>query len=147
NYYFHSEWLNTIWLNYTLAVTFIEGKVDSSGLPNVNGLRDWVLIIATYILCPPHHSFPHLFCERLCLQPTFNSAFWMLKVGMYRDNTSKTLTPQDGNSLAVLFNVALNDTWKELINEGLEKNWVELGPVPPESPDTISPFIGEFEVT
>ncbi|KAJ4476027.1 hypothetical protein C8J55DRAFT_432014, partial [Lentinula edodes] len=81
------------------------------------------------------------------LQPTFNSAFWMLKVGMYRDNTSKTLTPQDGNSLAVLFNVALNDTWKELINEGLEKNWVELGPVPPESPDTISPFIGEFEVT
>lgn len=71
----------------------------------------------------------------------------MPEVGMYRDNTSTTLTPQDANSLAVLFNVTLNDTQKELISEGLERNWVELGPVPPELPDTISPFISGFEVS
>jgi hypothetical protein len=35
------DWLETVWANYTKAVAFLEGKVDSSGLMNVTGLRDW----------------------------------------------------------------------------------------------------------
>lgn len=44
NYYTYSgdlDWLQTIWTNYTKAVAFLEGKVDSSGLMNITGLRDW----------------------------------------------------------------------------------------------------------
>ena len=45
NYYLFSEdteWLQTIWTNYTKAVAFVEGKVNPSlGLMNVTGLRDW----------------------------------------------------------------------------------------------------------
>ena len=44
NYYLYSgdlDWLQTIWTNYTKAVAFVEGKVDSSGLMNITGLRDW----------------------------------------------------------------------------------------------------------
>ena len=44
NYFLYSgdiEWLQTVWVNYTKAVAFLEGKVDSSGLMNVTGLRDW----------------------------------------------------------------------------------------------------------
>lgn len=44
NYYLFSgddEWLSTIWANYTLAMAFMEAKVDNSGLLNVTGLRDW----------------------------------------------------------------------------------------------------------
>ena len=44
NYYLYTgdiEWLQNLWANYTKAVAFLEGKVDSSGLMNVTGLRDW----------------------------------------------------------------------------------------------------------
>jgi hypothetical protein len=44
NYYLYSgdiTWLGEIWANYTRAVKFLVGKVDSSGLMNVTGLRDW----------------------------------------------------------------------------------------------------------
>lgn len=44
NYYMYSgdiEWLETVWANYTKAVAFLEGKVDSTGLMDVTGLRDW----------------------------------------------------------------------------------------------------------
>lgn len=44
NYYLYTgntEWLQDLWANYTKAVAFLEGKVDSSGLMDVTGLRDW----------------------------------------------------------------------------------------------------------
>lgn len=44
NYYLFSgddEWLSTIWPNFTLAMSYIEGRVDSSGLADIIGLRDW----------------------------------------------------------------------------------------------------------
>lgn len=44
NYYLYSgdsAWLTNIWTNYTKAVQFLEAKVDSSGLLNVTGTRDW----------------------------------------------------------------------------------------------------------
>ena len=44
NYYLFSgdtAWLQNVWSNYTKAVAFLEGKVDSTGLMNVTGLRDW----------------------------------------------------------------------------------------------------------
>jgi hypothetical protein len=30
-----------MWHNYTFAVSYLESKVDDSGLMNVTGLRDW----------------------------------------------------------------------------------------------------------
>ena len=44
NYFLFSgdtEWLQDVWANYTKAVGYVLGKVDSSGLMNVTGLRDW----------------------------------------------------------------------------------------------------------
>ena len=35
------DWLGGVWANYTKAVGYVLGKVDSSGLMNVTGLRDW----------------------------------------------------------------------------------------------------------
>lgn len=43
NYYLYSgdvEWLWNVWSNYTIAVAFLEGKVDSSGLMNVTVIGD-----------------------------------------------------------------------------------------------------------
>lgn len=80
------------------------------------------------------------------LKARFNAAFWDAKQGMYVDNTTTTLAPQDANSLAVLYNITDSTDKKVAISKGLRKNWNALGPVAPELPDTISPFISGFEV-
>lgn len=80
------------------------------------------------------------------LKGRYNEAFWDDSAGLYSDNLTTTLHPQDANSLAVVFNLTDSEDQKQRISEGLQKNWDSLGPIPPELPDTISPFITGFEV-
>ncbi|THG99300.1 hypothetical protein EW145_g7294 [Phellinidium pouzarii] len=169
NYYMFTgdiDWLQTIWANYTKAVQFLENKVTSSGLMNVTGLRDWarlgggginaegnallykVLIgsadLANYV---NDTSLASAWTTNATgIKEKYNEVFWVDSLGMYRDNDTTTLCPQDANSFAVLFNLTLNDTQANSISAGLEKNWNDLGPVAPELPDTISPFISGFEL-
>ena len=80
------------------------------------------------------------------VKKSFNDVFWFPEVGMYRDNDSTTLCPQDGNSLAVVFNLTQSANQSSFISDGLLRNWNDIGPVSPELPDTITPFISGFEV-
>ena len=80
------------------------------------------------------------------LKTTFNDAFWLADEGMYRDNLTSTLTPQDANSLAVLFNLTETAEQVASVSNGLTKNWGVYGSTAPELPDTVAPFIGGFEV-
>ena len=66
---------------------------------------------------------------------------------MYRDNDTTTLCPQDANSMAILYNLTTSPEQASSVSKGLTKNWNNLGPVAPELPDTISPFIGSLEVS
>lgn len=81
------------------------------------------------------------------LKTVFNNTFWSEELGMYTDNATTTLTPQDANSLAVLFNLTMSTEQATSVSEGLTKNWNEFGALAPEVPDTIAPFIGGFEVS
>ena len=81
------------------------------------------------------------------LKMTFNDAFWSDSEGMYKDNLTSSLFPQDANSLAVLFNLTESAEHASRISEGLARYWSEFGSVAPELPDTIAPFIGGFEVS
>ncbi len=65
---------------------------------------------------------------------------------MFRDNENTSLHPQDGNSLAVLYNVTANASQNAAVSEGLTSFWTPIGPVSPELSDTIIPFVGGFEV-
>ncbi|KAG6889445.1 hypothetical protein C0992_005165 [Termitomyces sp. T32_za158] len=80
------------------------------------------------------------------LKSAFNTAFWADDLGMYTDNQTTTLCPQDANAFAVLFNLTTSPAQASRISTGLRTNWNTLGPVPPELPDTISPFISGFEL-
>ena len=80
------------------------------------------------------------------LKVNVNQHLWDEEGGMYRDNTTSTLLPQDGNSLALLFNLTTSQAQKGLISAGLQKNWGELGGVGPELPDIVAPFVSGFEV-
>lgn len=79
------------------------------------------------------------------LKSKFNEVFWVESLGMYRDNDTTTLCPQDANSFAVVFNLT-DAAQARSISAGLLKNWNDLGPIAPELPDTITPFISGFEV-
>ncbi|KAK7455854.1 hypothetical protein VKT23_010891 [Stygiomarasmius scandens] len=169
NYYLYSGdigWIEEIWGNYTKAVAFLEGKVGSVGLMNVTGLRDWArqgggginaegnaILYKTLTTASDlanalnKTSLASSYARNaIALKARFNEVFWMEDVGMYRDNSSTTLTPQDANSLAVLFNVTNTMEQKKRVSDGLMANWNDLGPLPPELPDTISPFISGFEL-
>ncbi|THU84315.1 Six-hairpin glycosidase, partial [Dendrothele bispora CBS 962.96] len=169
NYYLYSgdiEWIEEIWGNYTKAVAFLEGKVGSVGLMNVTGLRDWArqgggginaegnailyktLLTATDLANAMNETSLASAWTRNAtnLKSRFNDVFWMEDVGMYRDNSSTTLAPQDANSFAILFNVTETMEQKQRVSDGLMNSWNDLGPLPPELPDTISPFISGFEL-
>ncbi|EIW56811.1 Six-hairpin glycosidase [Trametes versicolor FP-101664 SS1] len=169
NYYLYSgdvDWLQTAWANYTKAVAFLEGKVDSSGLMNVTGLRDWARLgggghnsegnaLLFQVLVTAADLASHVNATSLssawsanatALKQRFNEVFWLPSAGLYRDNDTTTLCPQDANSMAVLFNLTATPEQVASVSEGLTKNWNELGPVAPELPDTISPFISGLEL-
>ena len=80
------------------------------------------------------------------LKSAFNAAFWVPELGLYRDNLTTTLCPQDGNSMAIMFNLTQTREQAKRVSEGLRKNWNELGPIATELPDNISPFISGLEV-
>ncbi|KAG6827253.1 hypothetical protein H0H92_012614 [Tricholoma furcatifolium] len=170
NYFLYSgdtEWLQTIWTNYTKAVAFLEGKVDDeAGLIDITGLRDWarlggggynvegnaifykVLTTATDLATVMNDTdlASAWAVNATGLKQAFNDAFWLESAGQYRDNSSTTLCPEDGNSFAVLFNLTQSQEQMDIVSEGLQGNWNNLGPVAPELPDTISPFIAGFEL-
>ncbi|KAF8209055.1 glycoside hydrolase family 78 protein [Mycena galopus ATCC 62051] len=170
NYYLYSgdlDWLENIWANYTLAVSYLEARVNSSvGLFDVTGLRDWgrlgqggfnmeanailYRVLMTSASLASAMTLPDLADawtqNATALKQNFNDAFWVEEVGMYRDNVTTTLTPQDGNSFAILFNLTTSPAQAATVSAGLELNWNELGAIAPELPDTISPFIGGFEL-
>ena len=80
------------------------------------------------------------------LKAKFNEVFWLPSAGMYRDNSTTEMCPQDANVMAILFNITESQDQGDSITKGLTKNWNELGAVAPELPDTIAPFVGSLEV-
>ncbi|KAJ7466205.1 Six-hairpin glycosidase [Mycena galericulata] len=170
NYYLYSgdiAWLENIWANYTKAVAFLEAKVSPTvGLIDITGLRDWarqggggfnvegnaifyrvLMTSASLATAMNLTSLADAWTQNAtALKGNFNDTFWVPELGMYRDNVTTTLCPQDGNSFAVLFNLTTSPAQAASVSAGLEKNWNNLGPVAPELPDTISPFISGFEL-
>ncbi|XP_006455643.1 hypothetical protein AGABI2DRAFT_210102 [Agaricus bisporus var. bisporus H97] len=160
------EWVQSVWSNFTRAVTFLEQKVDETGLIDITGLRDWarlgggghnsegnalfyeVLVTASDLAAQLDEiqQANRWSSKAISLKQRFNDAFWDEDAGQYKDNLTTTLHPQDANSLAVVFNLTDSQEKNRRISEGLQTNWNDLGPVPPELPDTISPFISGFEL-
>ncbi|KAG6877286.1 hypothetical protein C0993_008843 [Termitomyces sp. T159_Od127] len=172
NYFLFSgdtPWLESVWANYTRAVSFLENKVDpSTGLIDITGLRDWARLggggfnaegnaiyykvlttastLATSLPSPSPSLAAHWASAASTLKRAFNTAFWAPDVGMYTDNQTTSLCPQDANSFAVLFNLTTSPAQAARVSAGLSGNWNELGAVAPELPGTISPFISGFEL-
>ncbi|KZP23277.1 glycoside hydrolase family 78 protein, partial [Athelia psychrophila] len=170
NYYMYSgdlDFVQTVWTNYTRAVAFLESQADSTGMLNVTTYtKDWGRVgggghnsatnaLAYKVLVDSADLASKLGNTTLAaayaanassLKTAYNTLLWDATAGMYRDNDTTSLHPEDGNSLAVLYNLTQSVEQNQNISEGLTAFWTDIGPVTPELADTISPFVGGFEL-
>ena len=101
-------------MRWALTHCAMQSKVDSSGLVNITGLRDWarkgggghnaegnalyykaLVNSATLATWLNKTDQAEAWAENATIfKQTYNDAFWLEDAGMYRDNSSTTLTPQ-----------------------------------------------------
>jgi len=169
------NWLQNLWSNHTLAVSYIINKTvpasqEYAGLLNVTGTRDWARAgqgglnseanviyykllnvaseLAGYLNDTAHVSSYNALAGDL--EEVFNNVYWDDSVGLYKDNQTAAgamIHPQDANSMAILF--GLTDSFPgraEQISQGLTKYWGTYGPVTPELADCVSPFVSGYEL-
>lgn len=159
-------YLSSLWDRYKLALSFSISFIDSSDLMNVTSPSDWLRfgmgghnIEANAIL---HYTLTQAISLATALNDTAqianwtataarlktaaNALLWSEQAGMYRDNETTSLFPQDGNSWAVVSNLTLNATQTHRISTNLANRWTPYGAPAPEAADAISPFISGFEL-
>lgn len=144
---------------------YITAKVDTSGLLNVTGTRDWArwqqgfhnteantilyhtLVTGSKLAQMRNDSLASTWTLQAAnLAASINSKCFDSSYGAYKDNdTLTTLHPQDANSLSLLFGIA-NESTIPSIASRLTENWTPIGPDSPELPNNISPFITSFEL-
>jgi glycogen debranching enzyme len=117
-----TAFLTANWAKYQFAMRAILAKVDSTGLLNVTGTRDWarsstgnhsteanmilyhnLMTGASLATWMGNASLAANWTTRATqLQNAINTAFWLPEGGAYKDNdTSTTLMPQDANRYVV----------------------------------------------
>jgi hypothetical protein len=73
---------------------------------------------------------------------------WDESRGAFKDSpTNTTLYPQDANSMALAFGVLTpNSDNAKRVSDYLASNWTPIGPICPELPKNVSPFIASIEI-
>jgi len=160
------NYLKSLWEQYKFALSFPLASIDESGLMNVTSPSDWLRfgmgghnIEANSIL---YHTLNQAISLAEVLNDTANvstwrdtaegiktaanNLLWDEQEGMYKDNETTTLMPQDGNAWAVVANLTLNAAQNALISSRLSSRWTPYGAPAPEAADAISPFISGFEL-
>jgi len=160
------DWVATHWDAWKLAMRWSLGNIDDSGLMNVTSSADWLRfgmgaynVEANSIL---YHSLAagislatamndnsvisDYESNRTTIKAAINNLLWNEADGLYNDNTTTTLHPQDGNVWAIMAGVPENNTQIERILSGLKDRWTPFGPPAVEAGPTVSPFISSFEL-
>ncbi|KAJ3570977.1 hypothetical protein NP233_g4058 [Leucocoprinus birnbaumii] len=121
------DFVQTVWANYTKAIAFLQNQVDETGLMNVpqSFANDWgreggqghnsaanVLLYRALVVLSElaselgdTDSAASFAANASSLKEAINNILWDDQVELYRDNDLSTLHPQDGNAMAVVFNV------------------------------------------
>ncbi|KAH7043354.1 alpha-L-rhamnosidase [Macrophomina phaseolina] len=160
-------WVEGHWKNISRGVDYIlAGLNNTVGLHNQSTRYDWGRQGAgeynSALNALDYHALNRLSSLAVSLQKTdlasswmaaaarlkaaYNKFLWDFDISLYRDNTTTSLHPQDGNALALLFNLTENTGQAAALSLALTRNWNSIGPVTPELPDVISPFISGVEV-
>ncbi|KAI3396001.1 hypothetical protein diail_572 [Diaporthe ilicicola] len=162
-------YLQSVWGNFTLGLKFTLSYVDNTGLLDVTTDSDWLRIgmgghnieanaILYYTLnqgiglaniLNDTASASNWTTYASGIKSAANNLLWDNSTSLYRDNETTTLHPQDGNAWAVVSNLTLSTSQSLAISNALQSRWGPYGAPAPEaggSPQTVSPFIGYFEL-
>src|SRR5256714_4963173 len=162
-YYTYSAdraWLDSIWSNYTRGMQFIINKMDGNNLLNVTRTNDWARsgqggenIQANALLYAAltggvslatvkgDTALANSFASRAAaLKTAANARLWDANVGMYRDNPTSSLYPQDGNSLAVWFGLTDSPAKSTSISAQLNARGIAFGATSPEWAAVVHTF-------
>ncbi|KAI0472799.1 alpha-L-rhamnosidase [Xylariaceae sp. FL0804] len=170
NYYVYSgdiAFLEDNWYRFKLGLNLSLQSVDSTGLAYVaeEATADWLRqgmgarnIEANSILAYTLTRAMNLAqaVGDTALVPTWqtyyddivaaaNELLWDESAGLYTDNQTTSLHPQDGNSWAVVSGVATGQR-AVTVSEALAARWGPYGAPAPEAGTTVSPFISGFEL-
>lgn len=166
-------WLDSKWDSITRGVEFITSALgsDSIGMQNQTQLNDWARQgggdYNSALNALDYHALASIAsltedvwpanatrtkqaavwsaaADRL--KQSFNSLLWDSSASLYRDNRTTNLHPQDGNAMALFFNLTTSAARASALSQAMMQNWNSIGPVTPELPDTISPFVSGLEV-
>lgn len=161
------DWVERHWANITNGVGYILNGIDGDvGLHNQIGANDWgrqgtgefnsALNALDYGALVSISSLARALNKEdeadawgtaaEGIKEAYNKHLWDADSSLYTDNTTTSLHPQDGNAMALFFNLTQDNTQAEAVSKALETNWNTFGPVTPELPDVISPFISGVEV-
>ncbi|KAF3357032.1 hypothetical protein VdG1_03590 [Verticillium dahliae VDG1] len=170
-----AEWVDRSWGNMTAGLEYIYRAVDNKvGLANQAFPNDWArlggggynsalnaldyhALFALASLAADTATKDNGRAEQAKkwataaakLKEAFNEVLWDDEQSLYRDNETDRgalLFPQDGNALAVYYNLTVSSSQQAAISNALAKRWNAIGPLTPELPDTISSFISSIEV-
>ncbi|KAK5169384.1 uncharacterized protein LTR77_005359 [Saxophila tyrrhenica] len=170
DYYLYSgdlEYLQGKWDSWKLGLTFSLSFIDDSGMMNVTSSNDWLRfgmgghnieansifyytinqgIMLGEVLGENSTLIDSWASKAATIKSSANNLLWDGSVGLYRDNETTTLHPQDGNSWAVVAGVADTSAKMTSISEGLAARWGPYGAPAVEAADAVSPFISGFEL-
>ncbi|SMR49452.1 unnamed protein product [Zymoseptoria tritici ST99CH_3D1] len=170
DYYLYANalpYLQAKWPAWKLALNYSLSFIDDSGMMNVTSPADWLrfgmgghnieansilyyTINQGLLLGAAVHESPDLLAawsrtaERI--KQSANTLLWNDTTGLYHDNETTTLSPQDGNAWAVLANLTDSSEKNTRISTALRSRWGTYGAPAVEADDAISPFISGFEL-
>ncbi|KAL2355302.1 bacterial alpha-L-rhamnosidase domain-containing protein [Cryomyces antarcticus] len=169
DYYQYSndlKYLSGIWDQWKFGMNFSLSFIDNSGMMNVTSAADWLRfgmgghnIEANSILYYTVNQGINLASVvndtsvisawTACasrIKSAANSLLWNETAGLFHDNETTTLMPQDGNSWAVVSNITANSSQNTAISANLANRWTPFGAPAVEADNAVSPFISGFEL-
>ncbi len=148
------------------AVAFSIAKIGAEGLLSVNLPLDWgrnvsggeeisanallyqVLQGASFVASIAGDSTAQSLdtATAASVRSAINLYLWDAGAGMYMDVPGSSLHPQDGNSLAVWYDVPDSTAKSTSISTALKGRWNQFGAATPERTNAIANFPGSMEV-
>ncbi|KAI1796973.1 Six-hairpin glycosidase [Ganoderma leucocontextum] len=160
------SYLDDKWSQWKAGMEWAVVEIDDTGLANVTDAHDWLRFgmgghnieansILFYTLnlgvALAQNQNDSATADRwsqlaLGIQSAAIPLLWQPDVGLFKDNETTTLAPQDGNAWAVKSGLVTNASQIVQISEALQARWGQYGAPAPEAADAVSPFISGFEL-
>ncbi|TBU39944.1 Six-hairpin glycosidase [Dichomitus squalens] len=140
------SYLDGKWAQWKAGMEWAVAQIDDTGLANVTASADWLRFGMGGHNIEANSILFYTLNLGVALARHQNDTATADHMGLFRDNETTTLAPQDGNSWAVKSGLVTNVSQVVQILNALQGRWGQYGAPAPEAADAVSPFISGFEL-